>query len=1170
MLVDNARDELRVIRAMQSCRNPVGTWCTEGAERCAEPADFARCIHAAYDITYRQWEQIFQSHGLKAVDIWMFLPAEMLGGPKSAEFYTLVERGSQTVMLLNDGTNGYCHVTYEWTKYVLQPHYTGIAMNLSCSVEARYGPLVRVTLFRSTKPYSVHARLYPGDGSLRVPLLDGRMLAVDRRHWNNLLSWAIARSDEKFTYNSLVAYARALKVKLIIGGTHVQGGWDIEARDLDAVCTTCFILAASMRFTRSQTISAAFKRLKHEQDRGWFGELLDRLEAWLGKPVVTLRKFLATDLMNLMEVEGDAAYYHVYGPGREEPGALSYLEGSDPEAPDTQPLENYQQLYKLSLQLQAHTPGPFQEAAELAQRQFDNLPKGKPRKHIITGPPGSGKSTGLTRWPDEQKAETVVCVPTRKQVADWRSRGFNAFTPLNFLAACTGGRHIVVDEFTLVHPGLILRLAESDFKTITLLGDVNQIAFVDFDKLGCSYDPRELYAGWDIETLTETHRCPADVTNWLRRFYPGITTTSQEQKSVSQSVCNPGGQHLAFTQATKAALMARGHKCLTVHEAQGSTFKSVCLHVQANDLPLIRTSEAHTIVAMTRHTHRMVIVEEGVLGLSAAMNLDGLLLTTDLEPAPTEVPTATTLTAEVVAERCETANTGATLDDCGMTFGAACGVTNISAERWPAVAEGRTLVLNDTVLPPLDGVEARLSAVVSETCRISRPADRRAAIAANVNRVTARNKVMSKQEAKRVGSLLLGAFMKRCTIEPTDDVHLRLAEALLAAHRKDPTLKLLADDEPLSLVKIKNHLKQQSKYAGQPLNKIKAGQGINAWSKTANMTVAPFIRAAQEIVCRGLPENVLLVLHQSDEQLKDWFEQHALATGAWCNDFTEFDSTQNAGTLDFECKLLRACGVPSTICNAYRALREHAWVTALDHAFSADHARMSGEANTLFGNTAISLAVASLLLPGEWKCAAFKGDDSFVQCDCEPLSTAQIESSVGMICKLEYQGVPEFVSFLVAPHFSPDLKRCVGKLLGKPFPSDIVELQQAVRNKLRLIHDPEKAITVNAYHHLVDYAEAQVWFDALVNFCESAPAKAYVHFQDTILQEIVGAVNGSKEQTKPAGQEATDPADPVKEPEGQAAGCENPEPGEQHQGAAARGQEDQRFWELACAGAILL
>ncbi|QDA77022.1 nonstructural polyprotein [Porcine bastrovirus] len=1169
MLVDNARDELRVIRAMQNCRNPVGTWCTDGAEHCTEPADFARCIHAAYDITYQQWEQIFLSHGLKAVDIWMFLPTEMLGGPRSADFYTLIERGSETVMLLADGTNGYCHNTFEWTKYVLQPHYTGVALNLSCSLEARYGPLVRFTLFRSSKPYAVHARLFPGSGSLRVPLMDGRMLTVDKRHWNSLLSWAIARSDDKFTYNSLVAYARALKVKLIIGGTHVQGGWEIEARDLDAVCTTCFILAASMRYTRSQTISAAFKRLKHEQDRSWFGELLDRLEAWLGKPVITLRKFLDSDLMSLAEAEEEAAYYHVKGPGREDPGALSYAECSDPDGPEPEPPQNYQQLYRLSLQLQAHTPGPFQDAADLALRQFDKLPPGKPHRHIITGPPGSGKSTGLTAWPDDQKAETVVCVPTRKQVADWRARGFNAFTPLNFLAACTGGRHIVVDEFTLVHPGLILKLAESDFKTVTLLGDINQIAFVDFDKLGCSYDPKALYAEWSVETLTETHRCPQDVTNWLSRFYKNIQSTSSEIRSVFQSVCNPGGQHLAFTQATKATLLARGHKCLTVHEAQGSTFKSVCLHVQANDMPLIRTSDAHVIVAMTRHTHRMVIVEEGVLGLSTAMNLDGLMLSTDLEPLPTEVATEARLEARCEHEVCETTNTGATLDDCGQTFGAACGVTNISSTKWPAVAEGRTLVLNDTVLEPLDGCEARLSSVVGETCRISRPADRRAAIAANVHRVTARNKKMSKQEARRVGSLLLGAFMKRCKIEPADDVHLRLAEALLAAHRKDPSLRLLADDEPLSLVKIKNHLKQQSKYAGQPLNKIKAGQGINAWSKTANMTVAPFIRAAQEIVCRGLPDNILLVLHQSDQDLKDWFEQHALPTGAWCNDFTEFDSTQNAGTLDFECQLLRTCGVPSSICNAYRALREHAWVTAVDHAFSADHARMSGEANTLFGNTAISLAVSSLLLPGEWACAAFKGDDSFVQSDCAPLATDKIEDNIGMICKLERQEVPEFVSFLVAPHFAPDLKRCVGKLLGKPFPKEVEELQQAVENKLKLIHDPEKAIVVNAYHHGVDYAEAQVWYDSLINFCRSKPSRAYVHFQDTILEEIAGGVNGSKQEQAGAAKEATGD-NPGENPEGQAAGCADPEPGEQHQGAATRGQENQDYWQLACAGTILM
>ncbi|QYF50221.1 MAG: nonstructural polyprotein [Zhejiang porcine bastro-like virus] len=1171
MLVDNARDELRCIRAQQACRNPVGTWCEAGAENCAEPAEYARCIHAAYDISYRTWEQIFLAHGLKAVDIWLFVPTELLGGPDTGSFYTLVKRGEETVMLFNDCTNGYCHNTYEWTKYILQPHYTGAALNLACSVEARYGPLVRCTLFRCKNAYAVHARLTPGTGLTEVPLLGGGFVKVDTKHWNTLLSWAIARSDDKFTYNSLVAYARALKVRLIIGGTHVQGGWEVTARELDAVCTSCFVLAASMRFTRSQTIGQAFKRLRHEQTRGALGELVDRLSAWLGQPTIQIKKFLNSDLMALMERPEDASYYHVAGPGRNDPGPAPTEFDPDDDEPEEQDHNNYQALYRLSLQLQKHTPGPYQDAAGQALLKFDSLPAGKPRKHIISGPPGSGKSTGVCSWPEDQKSETLVCVPTRKQAGDWRSRGFNAFTPLKFLASCGGCRHVIVDEFTLVHPGLILKLAESDFASITLLGDLKQIAFVDFDKLGCQYNPADLYKDWQVEYLDQTHRCPQDVTRWLAQFYPKLTTTSQVAASVIESVCNPAAAHLAFTQATKATLLARGHKALTVHEAQGSTFKSVCLHVQANDMALVRTSEAHRIVALTRHTHRLVIVEEGVLGLSTALNLACLHLTSDLEPVETEVAEEPKCTTELVFEVADTPNTGANLDDCALTFGAHPGVTNISSDTLPEVAEGRTLRIDDTCIVPHDGVEPRLSSVVAETCRISRPQDRRAALAANACRVVARNKQMSRREARRVGDLLFGAFCRHCKIEPAEDVHLRLAEALLAAHRKDPTMRLFSDDEPLELVRIKNHLKQQSKYAGQPLNKVKAGQGINAWSKSANLAVAPFIRAAQEIVCRGLPEHVLLVLHESDADLKQWFEQHALPGGAWCNDFTEFDSTQNAGTLEFECRVLRACGVPSSITNAYRALRERAWVTSQDHQFSADHARMSGEANTLFGNTIISLAVAALILPGEWHCAAFKGDDSFVQCDAEPLSTATIETTVGMICKLERQEVPEFVSFIVAPHFAPDLKRAVGKLLGKAYPEDVEALQESVANKLKLVHDPEKCIVVNAYHHGVDYAEAAIWYDALRNFIAAAPSVSYNAFQDTILEKIGGSSNGASRQQPaqdkgPAAEEAT----PAENGEGCSAGQADQGTGAGAPAPAKAGQKDSDYWDLACAGAILL
>nr|QXV86606.1 nonstructural polyprotein [Mamastrovirus sp.] len=1103
MLVDNARDELRYARFLNDTRPSAGSVCINGAENCDVQAGHARCIHAAYDITWPQWETIFERHGLRTVDIWIIEPDELFGGTSDFELGIITKcEGSETIMLLRDGCAGYAHRTAEWVKYRQSSGHWGRQFNLAISPEGSWGPLRRYTMFRCVYPWRIHhVRHVIQQDLLEVPRVGGGTVTCPRNIWNNLLSWAISRNDDKFTYNNCMAYARAMRNRLVIGTSVIQEGWRQDTRAVNEVVMSCFVLAAAMRYMRTSSISEAFKQLKREQERGLLGELLDRLTDYLGCTRIKIKQFLEKDVHSLREQEADAGMIVKHLGARVCASLTVEAEQEDEEPappPDMDEAQRAMDAYCVALSAQAAAANKFSEAAAEALVVAEQL---KPRtpclcRRFITGPPGSGKSTDFATWSDEMKAAALVVVPTKKQRADWEQRGFRALTPVKALGVCPSVEHIIVDECGLIHPGCIELLARTpNIAQIIVLGDLRQVTFVDFEGLGDSIDRGKLLADWFVTEKQETHRCPLDVTRVLKRYYRGLRTTSTVSKSIHRGVCNPAAQHIVFTQGHKQLLQSRGLQAYTVHESQGSTFRAVCLHVDERDEPLVRSSTGHCVVAISRHTGSLVLVEERTTCFSEWLANDIELGVVEHALLEVEMPEDNRLVA-TIADRGgddRPPNTGAVLDDIGC-FGADTGIERVTSCQMPAVKNRVELTVEPAAT--YDVGRTALTMVAQEPCRQSRPGDRTAALAANLHRVAARNNNVSGREAKMRGSAMARAFTQWLQCSPTAlqaEPYLRLAEALETAAKKDPELKKQLEFELTDVPTIRNHLKQQAKYAGNILTKIKAGQGINAWSKQANLMVGPFIRAAQEVCLRCLKPNVCMVVHQSDAELKEWIEgQHNSLLRCYCNDFTEFDSTQSNITCCAETEILRMLGVPKHITEVYKALRSSAVVSAPGHRVRAPYARMSGEANTLFGNTLVTMCVNALMFPGNFRWAAFKGDDSIVAEPERVNAVSAVEETTGMICKLQQEPVPEFVGFLIGDSVVPDLKRMVGKVIGKSFP-DAQEsrdsLRKSIADRLGLLKHDETTmcLALNCAHHREDSAEVQTWYDALRNTAAQLP-----------------------------------------------------------------------------------
>lgn len=118
------------------------------------------------------------------------------------------------------------------------------------------------------------------------------------------------------------------------------------------------------------------------------------------------------------------------------------------------------------------------------------------------------------------------------------------------------------------------------------------------------------------ETLTRTHRCPIDVTYLLSEKYEGFYSVSpkvsmrRERISGAGVLKEKGVVYLALFQSDKEDLIRQGYsessKVMTVHEAQGQTFRHV-RYVRFSPKALkLYESEGHAIVAISRHTDTFV------------------------------------------------------------------------------------------------------------------------------------------------------------------------------------------------------------------------------------------------------------------------------------------------------------------------------------------------------------------------------------------------------------------------------------------------------------------------------------------------------------------------------------------------------------------------------------
>lgn len=1057
MLVDNGRDQCRLYRAgnySELIRQ--GHVCTMGAENCPQ-GGYGTSIHSGYDITMETWTRIFRVKSLLLVDLWIWEPHGIFDGNADADTaYGVVSyiTGTKAYFVPRDGSAGYEHDWETWRAYRRGGVTTTRWGSVAVQCEGRWGALARYTLYRITQPltYIRFERQYDLD-VIRVPVLGqpDRYIDVPASKWNALVSWGITRPDDKFSRAALGSYARALCQKLTIaGGIVISAPWDISVTNLAYVVASAYIFSNLLRYTQTQTIGAAIKRMKAEQGRSWWwAKILALYRLVVGNPDLVRNNYIQGDISRLEAVpyrpqilishHGVAAdltmYYQACREDCAKLDADSQATTSDGTPPD---FSTYRTDFLANLaHLCADLPGLAEKLQPLVEQDVWDEPTTDIK--LITGPPGCGKSTGI------DAGDKLIICNTKDLRDQWKERGFTAFTQHLGLAAAYSRRssgncyaEIVIDEAPQIHPYLIHMYACCTGK-LTLLGDPNQVGYIDFHRTGIVYDPHVLER-FPTVRLTKTHRCPQDITQMLSGVYPELSTTSTVKHSISiehDHTGAPPGKSICFTQATKLALeQFYGVQASTVHESQGTTHREVTLHIMPEDVDMLRSSQNHCVVAISRHTHRLVVREYGVVSFSDLLQtLNAPLLEVPLLPSEPAIEQELVALPYQEESNCTDANTmEATADDLAIPLRPCVGIPR----TFPVCDEPTQ---KTTLIPKLETQEfvtRFVQTTTVEDCVLQTSAsDERANQQSMLARLCRPRVQFSRKQARATGRLLFETFRDQYLPEwryDPDIFQKKLAEYLNAADERAKLSKILRMDDDIH-IGIKTFCKQQLKVCD--IDKAKAGQSILAADPTCNAVLAPYVRAAEEVLIAATRHtNTLVATRCNDQELSDFFER-AVSDDlqAWCCDFTQFDATQNEATLHFELLLLKYLGMPPYVARFYQAFRRSAH-TELPTSTVTAAARISGESNTLFGNTAVTMAVQALACRKfgvEPTVVSCKGDDSVIFTTSEIPTSEEagdfIRKTVGMICKYEQPRVAEYLSFFVGPWGAvPDVIRVAKKV----------------------------------------------------------------------------------------------------------------------------------------------
>ncbi len=1021
-----------------------------------------------------------------------------------------------------------------------------------------------------------------------------------------LTEFLLARDNKGFSLNTCLAYARSLKSQVKVGQVIYEESWDIT-REFTDICISIFIMCEFNRRCESEVLYRSFFHMDKAAERRSFltkffqgirEKILPVHIHELKEKIISSDNGILTDsdksnnhfckmtfqFFDDLSYTGETNQYTVITPKTvpilepeitmpynapkiphqtrgDTPAWISEMR-FDTGEPVTFDYDwksvDHQQMFVDAIQLSLLTstePGlqkVFTAAAAAVSSGNANDPNWN-NTLLVTGPPGSGKSSHLRKYLFPTLAQNgqnaLYITPTRAlrdemriKITDKKVVAHTLHTAMAH-ATTTHPNYIIIDEcFTFPSAVLAWFTSLTHQPRVILLGDQAQIPHIDFD--GCWFEDvkfTEIAPYLLQHRFTISHRCPADVTALpiMQYNYPGVTSASNVDSSISYIIDKPadyhkeGYQHLSFTQAGKATYLALGYNSCTVHEAQGQTFDNVILHFNTTpqDAGLVRDSPNHVIVAITRHTDKLMICDETNSTLVTVLNDDTKVSIPlaksdiDIQAIPDkDERTITCLTERIHNERVPYATTPVTL----------VAASNVLQNAFPMQPLKEYQAILDKAIPEIHAkATLRPNALGKDEqfeikkhtyhsfpepqrVKVTRSTDQRMSLISMAKRQGAKTKNLSNKkchsEATRLFKLVRQEFD---FVLNDDDLRLCYYDAVkkFTSRGHDLTdLLNITDWNDQSARLVKNFLKSQQKPSttSDPLVKAKAGQGISAWSKTLNFQITIWTRYLESVMTKQSKGKVLIATGFTDEQMLALLEEkHVTGTQLFENDWTEFDSSQNNLTHAILGLALKQIGCPIAIIAQFLEQLTSRRVADEFLTIEAEGKKDSGAPHTLIDNCLFNLAIHLDIL-SDFSFLAIKGDDVLAGGSFLSFSKKKMEdyySQCGYKFKPSKSSSCGFVSFIINDQGSAyDFPRLASKVLSRNYLDidDYLNYQEALRVTLApvTLDVGINMVKVNALHHNLNY-RTQVNdsdMDMLLSFLHRF-SNGKIPFSETISKE---------------------------------------------------------------------
>lgn len=264
-----------------------------------------------------------------------------------------------------------------------------------------------------------------------------------------------------------------------------------------------------------------------------------------------------------------------------------------------------------------------------------------PHMTLVNGVPGCGKTTFIlerVRLPDDKSRGDLVLFSTKEAREDFEERlcrkyprvkdkpflkknyrTLDSFIIHHAKQTGAGYARLFVDEALMSHAGqLLLACAVAKVKEVMLLGDVNQVPFINrMSNVTVKYHQIANICHNTIQ-LKLSYRITKTVAALISKSYGGgVKTTnnvsgemSWRQGGVSAIDRNTTNHHiLTFKQSEKDLVISSGlTNVSTIHEYQGKQSERITIFRHSQNKETLYESEPHILVGISRHTKKLEYV----------------------------------------------------------------------------------------------------------------------------------------------------------------------------------------------------------------------------------------------------------------------------------------------------------------------------------------------------------------------------------------------------------------------------------------------------------------------------------------------------------------------------------------------------------------------------------